>query len=89
LIQAANLAKQNGALSVQAYVSHGVLTQKGYDRLAQDTILDKLVVTDSTPVRAMPGKIEVISIAPMLSRAITHVANDMSLNALFDGDGNH
>jgi ribose-phosphate pyrophosphokinase len=49
LCAAAELLKKNGARKVFAAVSHGVLNDKGYQRLA-DGNLDELITTNTTPV---------------------------------------
>ena len=54
LCAAAELLKKNGARKVFAAVSHGVLNDKGYQRLA-DGHLDELITTNTTPVLQQEG----------------------------------
>ena len=49
LCAAAEILKKNGARKVLAAVSHGVLNEKGYDRLSEG-IIDELITTNTTPV---------------------------------------
>jgi ribose-phosphate pyrophosphokinase len=83
IIQAAKISKERGARSVRAYVTHGVLTAKGYDRLAATDVLDELVTTDTTPVQAAP-RIRVISSAKLFASAINSISQNESVSALFE-----
>jgi len=84
LMAAAKILKKNGAKSVKAAVTHGVLTEKAYERL-QEGFLDELILTDSTPPdpRYKDYPITVLSIAPLLSDAILRIHNNMSVTSLF------
>ena len=63
LCAAAELLKKNGARKVFAAVSHGVLNDKGYQRLA-DGHLDELITTNTTPVLQQEGiPITVLSVS--------------------------
>ena len=90
LSAAAKLCRDNGAKSVHAFVSHFPLTDKGAERLMQETQLDELVVTDSIPLRAgfdpskLPFKLTCLSVAPLIGEAIKRIHSDESVNDLFN-----
>ena len=70
LCAAAELLKKNGAARVMAAVSHGVLNDRGYERLSSG-ILDRLITTNTTPVQQRDGvPITVLSVAELLGEGI-------------------
>jgi ribose-phosphate pyrophosphokinase len=79
---AARLLKERGAASVRAAVSHGVLNEKGYERL-RSGVLDELITTDSTPVDPRDLPITVLSVAPLLAQAIQRIHGNESVTSLF------
>jgi ribose-phosphate pyrophosphokinase len=86
LCNAAQALKEAGAVSVSAYVSHGVLSNGAVGRVEKST-LDELVVTDSILHKdavAKSKKVRVISIAPLMGEAIRRIANEESVSKLFD-----
>lgn len=82
LTAAAKLIKDQGALSVRAAVSHGVLNEIGYQRLGQG-IIDELITTDSTPVDKRGLPLTVLSVAPLLGEAIVRIHRNQSVSGLF------
>jgi ribose-phosphate pyrophosphokinase len=87
LCAAAKLLKESGAKSVMAAVSHGVLNEMGYQRLA-DSAIDQLITTNTTPVQARPGvPITVLSVAELLGEGIKRIHNNASVTGLFDIKG--
>ena len=86
LCNAAEALKKNGAASVAAYVTHGVLSGKAVERVA-NSVLTSLVVTDSivsTDAVKATKNIRVISIAPLLAEAIRRISEETSVSSLFD-----
>jgi len=86
LCNAAAKLKEQGATSVAAYVTHGVLSGKAVERIANSE-LSELVMTDSIAAEGGPPKaknIRQISIAPLLGEAIRRIANEESVSKLFD-----
>jgi len=74
---------ERGAARVWACATHGVLSAEAPDAL-QDSVIEQLVVTDTIPLppeRRRP-KIEVLSVAPLLARAIRRVHDDESVSSL-------
>lgn len=87
LCAAAELLKKNGARSVMAAVSHGVLNSRGYERLSSG-ILNQLITTDTTPVQKHEGlPITVLSVAELLGEGINRIHNNSSVTGLFDVKG--
>jgi ribose-phosphate pyrophosphokinase len=86
LCNAAEALKKNGAASVAAYVTHGVLSGKAIERVS-NSVLTSLVVTDSiatTDAVKATKNIRVISIAPLLAEAIRRISEETSVSSLFD-----
>lgn len=86
LCNAAAAIMDQGAESVSAYVTHGVLSGAASDRVTK-SVLRELVVTDSIePADLVRGceKIRVVSVAPLIGEAIRRIANEESVSKLFD-----
>jgi ribose-phosphate pyrophosphokinase len=86
LCNAAAKLKEQGATSVSAYVTHGVLSGKAVERI-EGSELSEIVITDSISVSdaaLKAKKIRQISIAPLLGEAIRRIANEESVSKLFD-----
>lgn len=87
LTAAAKLLKENGARTVRAAVTHGVLNELGYERL-QEGVLDELITTNSTPVKMREGiPITVLSVADLLAKAIMSINRNESVSSLFEVKG--
>lgn len=86
LVKACELLKEMGASRVVACCAHGILTDPCAQRVNACQALELLVVTDSIPqehhVDNIP-KLRVLTVAPLLAAAITKMANDESLGALY------
>jgi ribose-phosphate pyrophosphokinase len=86
LCNAADALKKEGAKSVAAYVTHGVLSGKAVERVGK-SVLTSLVITDTIPaiesVRNAKN-IRVISVAPLLGEAIKRISEESSVSSLFD-----
>ena len=83
LCAAAELLKKNGARKVYAAVSHGVLNDKGYNRI-KEGCLDELITTNTTPViqkKDLP--IKVLSVSELLGEAIKRIHKNESVTNLF------
>ena len=78
------MAKQHGARSVVAAVTHGMLNAKGLERLASSDI-DELAVTDTVPQHDLEGtKVRVLSVAGIFGEAIDRIHNNKSIHSLFN-----
>lgn len=86
LVRAADACRKRGALAVHAMATHGVFGADAAKVLAS-SLLDSIVVTDSiAPERvdlgAVRDKLAIVSIAPLLARAITTLHHDRSMTTL-------
>jgi ribose-phosphate pyrophosphokinase len=87
LTAAAKLVKENGAKRILAGVSHALISDLAMKRL-QDSCIDELITTNSTPVRLVPGfKLTILSVAEILGEAIKRVHISESISSLFEIHG--
>ena len=86
IVKAAEALKRAGATSVVVAATHAIFSDPAPIILNSDFI-DRVVVTDTLPLRDEQRfeKLHVLSIAPLLARAITEVFEDGSVTSLFDG----
>ena len=86
LCNAAEALIAEGALSVTAYITHGVLSGGAVARITASK-LKELVITDSIePTNAVHAahNIRVVSVAPLLGEAVSRTALEQSVSSLFD-----
>ena len=86
LCNAAQALVEVGAVSVDAYVTHGVLSGSAVTRISNSP-LDMLVTTDSikaTEAVKIAPNIRQISIAPIIGEAIRRVHMEQSVSSLFE-----
>ncbi len=86
LCNAADALLANGATSVTAYITHGVLSGGAVARIASSK-LKELVITDSiqpTSGVEAASNIRVVSIADLIGEAISRTATEKSVSSLFD-----
>ena len=86
LCNAAQALLDEGATSVAAYITHGVLSGGAVARV-EGSALRELVITDS--IRATDsandsGKIRILTIAPLIGEAVRRIADESSVSSLFD-----
>jgi len=84
LIQAVEAVKREGARRVLACAVHGVLSGPAIKRI-ESSALEEVVITNSvplTPDKANP-KIHVLSVAPLLAKAIRRIHDEESVSTLF------
>lgn len=82
LCRAADIIMDKGAKSVKAICTHPVLSGKAYDNI-NNSKLEKLIVSDTIPLKQNTPKIEVISTAKLFARAIRNTHEHRSISALF------
>jgi ribose-phosphate pyrophosphokinase len=84
---AADLLLKKGAKEIYGFSTHGVFSKPALERL-KDSAFTKIIVTDTLPRPANDagGKIETLSIAPLIADAIGAIYADESVSALFEGD---
>jgi ribose-phosphate pyrophosphokinase len=86
IASAAEVLQQAGAADVIVAATHAVLSDPATERLGASKI-SEVVVTNTLPIApsAKLNKITVLSIAPLLARAIKEVFEDGSVTTLFGG----
>ncbi len=86
IVKASEALKSAGALSVVVAATHAVFSDPA-PKILQSEFIDSVVVTDTLPVpesKRFPS-LTVLSIAPLLARAIHEVFDDGSVTSMFDG----
>src|SRR6266852_4011941 len=86
IVKASEARFEQGAARVIATATHGVLSGPAVDALKNSRI-SEIIVTNTLPITQDKriDKLTVLSIAPMIARAITEVFSDGSVTSLFDG----
>jgi ribose-phosphate pyrophosphokinase len=87
IVQAAEALRDNGAAEVIVASTHAILSGPAVDRLKNSRI-SEVIVTNTLPIpadRRFP-QLTVLSIAPLIARAIMEVFDDGSVTSLFDGN---
>jgi ribose-phosphate pyrophosphokinase len=83
LVNAAEAMLKQGAESVSAYVTHGVLSPGAHERIMKSK-LKELVISDSISYAGpVTDKIRTVSIAPLLAEAVRRIGNGESVSKLF------
>ena len=85
LQQASRALRDNGASRVLACAVHGVLSGPAQERI-EDSALEQLIVTNTIPLGselAASSKIQVLSVAPLLGKAIQSIHQETSVSSLF------
>jgi ribose-phosphate pyrophosphokinase len=84
LCNAAKAIMNAGALSVRAYITHGVLSGEACQKV-EKSVLEELVITDSISDRCPKNckKTRQVSVAPLFGEAIRRVTNEESVSSLF------
>jgi ribose-phosphate pyrophosphokinase len=85
LCHAASALKAHGAASVDAYITHPVLSGPAVTRIT-DSELDELVVTDTIPLAAAAkacSKIRQLSTAELLAETMRRISDEESVSSLY------
>jgi ribose-phosphate pyrophosphokinase len=86
LCNAAQALLDQGAKSVAAYITHGVLSGGAVARV-NDSALTELVITDTilpTDAAKDSDRLRVLTIAPLIGEAVRRIADESSVSSLFD-----
>jgi ribose-phosphate pyrophosphokinase len=86
LCNAAEALMAEGATSVSAYITHGVLSGQAVDRVGRSP-LEELVITDSiaaTEAVRAARNIRQLPIAPLMAEAMRRISEERSVSSLFD-----
>ena len=84
LCSAAKSIMDAGALSVRAYITHGVLSNDACQKI-EKSVLDELVITDTISSRCPKNckKTRQVSVAPLFGEAMRRITNEESVSSLF------
>ncbi len=86
LCNAAEALLAQGATSVAAYITHGVLSGGAVARV-DGSALTELVITDTimaTDAATQSQRIRILPIAPLIGEAVRRIADETSVSSLFD-----
>ncbi len=86
LCNAAEALLAQGAKSVAAYITHGVLSGGAVARI-NGSCMKELVITDTimpTDAAKDSDKIRVLTVAPLVGEAVRRIADESSVSSLFD-----
>ena len=86
IVNAAEALFEQGAAQVIVTATHGVLSGAAVD-LLKNSRISEVIVTNTLPITNEKrfDKLTVLSIAPLIARAISEVFSDGSVTSLFDG----
>ena len=86
IVKAADALMADGAAGVIIAATHAILSDPAVDRL-KNCPATEVVVTNTLPIPQERhfDKLTILSIAPLISRAIREVFEDGSVTSLFDG----
>ena len=86
IVKAAEALRKNGATDVIVCATHAVFSEPAVELLS-DGGLHRVIVTDTLPLPPEKRfeRLEVLSIAPLIARAIHEVFEDGSVTSMFDG----
>ncbi|MDE0699903.1 MAG: ribose-phosphate diphosphokinase [Acidimicrobiaceae bacterium] len=84
---AADLLVANGAEMVIAAATHGVFSEPAIDRL-KNAAIETVLITDTLPLEPdkQIDKMEILSVAPVIARAVAAVFADTSVSEIFAGN---
>ena len=82
LTKAADLFLENGAKSVRAICTHGVLSGPAFERIEKSG-LTELVITDSIPLRQQSDKINVLSVSKLYADVMHSLIKEESISKHF------
>ena len=85
LVNAANAALEQGAKSVTAIATHGVLSDPAIDRIKKSDI-NKIIITDTISIakHKLIDKLKIMSVSGIFAQAVDRVHNGESVSALFE-----
>ena len=86
LCNAADALREKGAVSVSAYITHGVLSGKAFSKIANSQLKNLIITNSIEPsLDTLATKnIKIIDISSLLGEAIKNITNEKSVSTLFD-----
>lgn len=90
IVSAAEVLMARGATEVWAMATHAVLSGPAIERL-KNSVISKVVLTNTLPIptdklEQLAGKVQVLSIAPLIADALNAVFDDTSVSEIFGGE---
>lgn len=87
LTEAAAALMENGAVSVKAMATHGILSGPAIDRIG-GSIIEKVIITDTIDNTRLKdfAKLEILSVSGILAISIERIHNKESISSLFTGN---
>ncbi len=88
VVQASEMVREYGALSVRVAATHGVFSDPAIDRI-KNAPIDEVIVTNTLPVPEDAlhlDNVQVLSIAPVLAEALQAIFMDSSVSDIFLGE---
>jgi ribose-phosphate pyrophosphokinase len=83
LKKASELVMEQGAKSVRAIATHGILSGKSYKNLEESPLIELLVSDSIEPdLNNKPKKITIVSCDKLISKAITSLSNKISIHEI-------
>jgi ribose-phosphate pyrophosphokinase len=83
LTNAAVALKEHGAKQIIACATHPILSGPAFQRI-EDSPIDRVLVTDTVPLRQPSQKVQVLSVAGIFAEAIQRIHTNETISALFD-----
>jgi ribose-phosphate pyrophosphokinase len=85
IVHGANALLEHGATEVYAACTHPVFSGQAYERLANSPFKE-IAVTDTIPVEwdKIGDKLKVVSLAPLLAKAMIRIHEDLSVSKIFE-----
>lgn len=86
LCNAADALLEKGAVSVSAFITHGVLSGKAFAKIANSKLKNLIITNSIEPsLDTLATKnIKIIDISSLLGEAIKNITNEKSVSTLFD-----
>ncbi len=82
LINSGKALLEQGALTVDAYATHAILSDNGPQRF-EESVIQNVYTTNSIPQPKLPEMFKVLDIAPLLGEAVLRVRKNLSISILF------
>lgn len=87
LTEAAAALMENGAVSVKAMATHGILSGPAIDRIGA-SVIEKVIITDTIDNTRLKdfAKLEILTVSGILATSIERIHNKESISSLFTGN---
>jgi len=83
-VECARSLKEAGANRIIGACVHPVLSNKAMEKIENSGIIDKLIITDTIPLKQSSPILEEVSISELLAEAIVRTHNNSSISCLFE-----